>query len=39
MEEWFAEMSRASFKLTEALCLGLGLPPKALQHLFQVWTP
>lgn len=35
MRAYYAEMERCSFRLLEAFCLGLGLPPSALHHLFQ----
>lgn len=36
MEEWLAEATRASFKLLQAFCLGLGMPPDALAPYFEV---
>ena len=36
MKAYLAEMERCAFRLLEAFCLGLGMPPSALHHLFEV---
>jgi isopenicillin N synthase-like dioxygenase len=35
LDAYFAEMTRCAFKLLQAFCLGLGLPPDALRRLFE----
>lgn len=34
-EQYIREMSRVSFRLLEVFALGLGLQPRALDHMFQ----
>ena len=35
LQAYFREMTRCAFKLTEAFCIGLGMPPTALHGLFE----
>ena len=36
MKAYLAEVESCAFRLLEAFCLGLGMPPTALHHLFEV---